>query len=327
MKYSIISTVYNKEKYLNFHIQSLISQNYENVEFIFVNDGSTDKSLEILKRYEENPKVKVISQSNLGPNIARKTGLLESSGDYIYFVDSDDILYNEGVIKNINKILLKNKEIDCLLCKMVNRYDNKDVIDKCIYSKFNFGIHWAFDLNNIVFRNSLCFKIFKKSKIKHDFFINERNFEDAYLSYKIINNCNKIYYCDLPIYIVNRCSDNVSITKKFGLDNLGIKYNILNLLNKEVPLYSKSINKLYLKTYLDDLNYSLSLSKKEACHFLFYLKKYKKRFSVFDVISFKYFKKYLFKSFYQNWKSNIVLGIFKNFEKKIKTIMKRGCGL
>lgn len=323
MKFSIISTVYNKEKYLEDHINSLLAQKYENTEFIFVNDGSTDKSFEILNKYKDNSKIKIITQKNMGPNIARKTGFLKSKGDYIYFVDSDDILYNENVIEDINKILVKNKNIDCLLCKMVNRYDNKDVVDNCIYSKFNFGLHNIEDLKNVVFRNSLCFKIFKRSKIKEQFFIAERNFEDAYLSYNILNNCNKIYYCDLPIYIVNRNTDNISITKSFKLDNIGRKYDILSLLIKETPMFLNSINKLYLKTYLDDLNCSLNFSNEQLYKFLHYLKKYKKRFPIFYTISFKYCIKYLFIKFYQNYYLNILLRKLKIVKNKTKNIIKK----
>ena len=87
------STVFNSEKYLAETIDSLMKQQMKDMEFIFVNDGSTDKSSEILKSKIENDKrFIVIDQENQGQSIARNTGLNAARGEYIFFLDSDDLL-------------------------------------------------------------------------------------------------------------------------------------------------------------------------------------------------------------------------------------------
>lgn len=95
---SIIVPVYNAEKYLNDCIESLVKQSYKNIEIIFVNDGSTDNSIDILSRWEKlDSRIKVESQENGGASKARKLGVKRSNGTWITFVDSDDVLMENGV--------------------------------------------------------------------------------------------------------------------------------------------------------------------------------------------------------------------------------------
>mgnify|MGYP002856090484 CR=1 FL=1 len=88
MEISVIVPVYNVEKYLEECLESLINQTFKDMEIICVNDGSTDSSGEILKKYED--RVKVINQENKGLSGARNTGIQIAQGKYIGFVDSDD---------------------------------------------------------------------------------------------------------------------------------------------------------------------------------------------------------------------------------------------
>lgn len=104
MKISIIVPIYGVEKYINNHIKSLLRQEYKDLEFIFVNDCSKDKSIEILNEYlpcfdDANYKVKIINHSsNRGLAAARLTGLLHSTGDYVWFIDSDDWIDSQSTL-------------------------------------------------------------------------------------------------------------------------------------------------------------------------------------------------------------------------------------
>lgn len=100
MKISVIIPVYNSEEYIERCIQSILNQTYEDFEAIFVDDGSTDSSFEILKRYEKiDSRIMAIHQENSGPGIARNTGMKKASGEYIIFVDSDDVIDNSYFYK------------------------------------------------------------------------------------------------------------------------------------------------------------------------------------------------------------------------------------
>lgn len=92
-KISVIIPIYNTETYLEECIDSVIGQTFAQLEIILVDDGSTDGSLAIMKRFaEKDDRVKVLTQENLGGAAARNTGLKVATGDYIAFVDSDDTI-------------------------------------------------------------------------------------------------------------------------------------------------------------------------------------------------------------------------------------------
>ena len=90
-KISIIVPVFNAEKYLRETVESVITQNYKNWELIAINDGSFDKSLEILTKFSNlDSRIKVITSNNKGVSNARNIGISMASGDYILMLDSDD---------------------------------------------------------------------------------------------------------------------------------------------------------------------------------------------------------------------------------------------
>lgn len=106
-KISIIIPVYNVGKYLDKNIESLLNQTYTNFEAVYVDDGSTDDSLSIIKKYASKDKrIKIIHTDNHGVSHARNTGLDAAIGDYVTFVDGDDYVdndYLEYLISLINK--------------------------------------------------------------------------------------------------------------------------------------------------------------------------------------------------------------------------------
>lgn len=95
-KISVIIPVYNTEKYIGRCLDSILNNTYKNLEVICVNDGSKDRSLEILNEYaEKDNRVKVIDKENGGVSAARNTALDAATGDFISFVDSDDWIHNQ----------------------------------------------------------------------------------------------------------------------------------------------------------------------------------------------------------------------------------------
>lgn len=108
---SIIIPAYNAEKGLKECIGSIISQEYSNIEVIVVNDGSTDKTLEIAEKFsKQDSRIKVISIENSGVSVARNTGLEQAIGEYVTFVDSDDELLPGAVSHMVQ--LQREYEVD-----------------------------------------------------------------------------------------------------------------------------------------------------------------------------------------------------------------------
>lgn len=92
-KFSIIVPVYNVERYLSACLDSICQQDYSNFELIVVNDGSTDNSRAILESYANKDKrIRIYNTENNGVSAARNLALSVSSGDYVWMVDSDDLL-------------------------------------------------------------------------------------------------------------------------------------------------------------------------------------------------------------------------------------------
>lgn len=118
ISFSIIIPVYNSAKYINHCFDSIINQNHDNLQIIFVNDGSTDNSLAILESFKaKNKNVVIFSQENAGPGVARNTGLKFADGDYIWFIDADDRIAPQSFIA-LSDILQKNMpEILCINSK------------------------------------------------------------------------------------------------------------------------------------------------------------------------------------------------------------------
>ncbi|MBQ0126416.1 MAG: glycosyltransferase [Bacteroidales bacterium] len=91
MLISVIIPVYNVERYLPQCLDSILAQTYQVFEVICINDGSTDDSLQVLEEYAaKDSRIKVVSQTNAGLSAARNAGLSVASGDYVFFLDSDD---------------------------------------------------------------------------------------------------------------------------------------------------------------------------------------------------------------------------------------------
>ncbi len=122
IRLSIIIPIYNVEQYLAQCLDSVFTQNLDGIEVICINDGSTDGSKLILKNYKEKfPSLIVIEQKNGGLAKARNIGFKIATGEYIYFLDSDDYLF-QGTIQIILEFAISNK-LDVGLFNAVN--DNK----------------------------------------------------------------------------------------------------------------------------------------------------------------------------------------------------------
>lgn len=113
MTISVIMPVYNVENYISKSIQSLVNQSFKDFELILVNDETKDKSIDIALDILKNTDVnyKIINQSNSGVSVARNNGIDNSSGEYIYFLDSDDYVEKEFLGKFYEKFKETNADI------------------------------------------------------------------------------------------------------------------------------------------------------------------------------------------------------------------------
>lgn len=134
---SIIIPCYNVEKYIEDTLLSVINQSYKNIEIIVINDGSTDKTLEILKRFSDNKNIKIIDKKNEGVSKARNIGIQEANGELITFLDGDDIYLKEKIEIQVNK-LNDSKYNACYCGTMVTKTNSTDeIVKRNVYKKNN----------------------------------------------------------------------------------------------------------------------------------------------------------------------------------------------
>lgn len=124
---SVIVPIYNTEKFLPECITSIRNQTYSNIEIILVDDGSRDRSLSICLHYRDaDPRIKVISKPNSGVSEARNCGIESASGDYIAFVDSDDMIKSDML--EILHQKMKTFPVDLVACSFEYDYGGRRIL-------------------------------------------------------------------------------------------------------------------------------------------------------------------------------------------------------
>lgn len=172
-KVSVIMAAYNAKNTVEATVESLINQSYKNIEIIIVNDGSKDKTLDILTNLANKyNNIIVIDQENAGPGKARNVAIDIASGEYMMFIDSDDFYSNNMVERMVSEIEIN--EYDLAVCGIKNQYIDDDKVighkdwikDDITYMNkkelFN-------DIDNFVasgLLNSMCNKIYRSKIIK-----------------------------------------------------------------------------------------------------------------------------------------------------------------
>jgi glycosyltransferase involved in cell wall biosynthesis len=121
MNISAIIPVYNGEKYLHEAVNSVIQQTLQPIELILVDDGSTDNSIREIADIEANFPIRILNQKNAGQSAARNYGAREAKGDYIAFLDQDDVWYNQHLEK-LSRLFCENTDLGFV-------YSNVDYAD------------------------------------------------------------------------------------------------------------------------------------------------------------------------------------------------------
>lgn len=201
---SIIVPIYNVEKYLKRCIDSIVNQSYQNLDIIFVDDGSPDRSGEICDEYAKlDSRVKVIHKTNGGLSDARNKGIEIASGDFVMFIDSDDWieLNTCEVIKNI----ICDNNADLVIFARNNVYDNGKIINSKTHGSRIASTSEC--LKSLVYRvidggifNSSCNKCYSRRLLSDIRFPIGKLAEDQGFTYKAIHRANKIYVSDAHLY-------------------------------------------------------------------------------------------------------------------------------
>jgi len=249
-KVTIILPVYHAERFLSVCLDSILKQTYRNWELIAVDDGSLDNSLGILQSYAaKEERIQVISKSNEGVSIARNIALQKATGEYVYFVDADDVVFPQAleilvhamevwnatfvksdflpIDENGNQVFVNKKQV------IRRRYDGKVMGAEKFYKKIIMGEYFLWTClfrHDIIHKNKILF-------ISHCRLMEDAAFMVDYLPYSERN-----VYKDACVYGYRKYEGTVSAAKKdYSGDLCLIKRQVDSKSDKVHAYLSKSI--------------------------------------------------------------------------------------
>lgn len=217
---SVIVPVYNVEEYLEECLESIQHQTYTDIEVILVNDGSTDTSKEICERFcQIDSRFRLINQENQGQSVARNRGVKESIGEYIMFVDSDDIINT-----NVLEVLLPymKTDVDMVECRLTI---NKEEFNLTKLSTIAFEGNSKEAILNCIAIKEVKFcaftKLYRREIVEKIPFLEGYIYEDVFTGINYLKYIRKIIVVDFIGYYY-RIRPNSTMTKPFNEKDLDI---------------------------------------------------------------------------------------------------------
>ncbi|NDV65184.1 glycosyltransferase [Bacteroides sp. 224] len=268
-KVSIIIPVYNTQDYVKQAVDSIIHQTLQDIEIIIVNDGSTDDSFKILQELASTDKrIKLYSQENQGLSNTRNRGIEVASGDYIYFMDSDDLLDKNALKECYEKCEKENLDFV---------FFNADVIHESTDSSFQMDYHHSgiedrvysgveilnYLLDTWQFKSPVYLNVIRASYYK------ENNFsfypgiihEDQLFTMLLYIKANRVSYIDKDFF-KRRIREASIMTQKISWKNVVGYFTVfdqLNIFSKgKAPIIRNTIKK-HIKITLNAFLYNVSL--------------------------------------------------------------------
>lgn len=240
---SMIIPVYNVEEYLPACLESVLNQTYKKLEIILVDDGAKDRSGEICEEYKlRDSRIQVIHKKNGGLSDARNKGMEYATGEYLVFLDSDDVIAGNYVEYLYSLVCDTNADIG--ICDPVHCYpggeivfeketlrriyDSEDAICEMLYQKSFLVAAWG--------------KIYRRNVFADIRFPYGMLFEDSAIMYRVFDRAGKIVYGNAKLYGYMHRENSIT-TKKFSIrdcDILAICSQIVDYMKDRSPKLQKA---------------------------------------------------------------------------------------
>lgn len=248
---SIIVPVYNTEKYLSRCIESILQQQYSDLELILIDDGTKDNAGKICDEYaQKDCRIKVLHKDNQGLAMARKSGLELAKGEYVLFVDSDDWIEKCMVSIMLEEAIQSNADVVCAQLQKVN--DEGRIVEKSkkfeqvlceSTEKMVYHMHVSRYLSS-----TACAKMIRKELLEDVVFLNNLAIgEEHDMVVKIIMRAKKIIILDARFYNYYVRSGSISrsgFNEKY-INSLELYMNIEENLVNMFPQYKQDIRSFY----------------------------------------------------------------------------------
>jgi glycosyltransferase involved in cell wall biosynthesis len=280
IKFSVLIPVYNVENFLIECIESVRNQSYKNFEIILINDGSTDSSGAICDDYvTKDERIKVYHQKNQGLIMARRNAITKASGDFCFFLDSDDY-WDSNLLETVNQTI---NEYDCdLVIYRYKRVTNKGMFiseaksvfqDQTSFNRENKEELFSKIINSSDLNNLVC-KAVKRSIIDNGDYTQYKeikNAEDLLQSLPLLYTAEKIIYIDKPMYNYRVVSSSMTQTFNINLlrDITTVRGVLLQYLQKlqinneeNLKIFYQFYIKVFLNFIIDLVNSDIPKEKK-----------------------------------------------------------------
>lgn len=239
-KISVIIPIYKVEEYLNRCIESVVNQTYQNLEIILVDDGSPDNCPKMCDEWaEEDGRIKVIHKENGGLSDARNAGIQVMTGDYVFFVDSDDWIHKDTL-----RILKKYEEkydSDIVECKALvtsgEAEDDALEVNSLETHMYDTAEAMAALLRDYPLRQTVWNKLYKRNVVEGVLFEKGKYHEDEFWTYQVFDRAKKILYADAELYYYFQRSDSI-MGQAFSIKRLDAvegRYRRLEMFREKYP--------------------------------------------------------------------------------------------
>ena len=276
-KISVVIPAYNAEKHIGDAIKSVLSQEYPAYEIIVIDDGSTDKTKEVVNRYSlEN--IFYVFQQNSGPSKARNTGILKSSGDLIAFLDADDVWYTNHLADAV-ELFNENSNVFWFSSAFKIEHSCNEIKPIILKTRNNIINYFEYSLKNTFIHTSAIIihrKVFSSIGLFNE---NWKFGEDLNMWVRIALQFPDIGYCAKPGSVFKKTTGSLTFNKhNYNMKNT---LKVLYFTNREVEVTKNKLSIKLINQWIEDSIYSAILLKNNLI--LKYIKKrWKNRIGLFS---------------------------------------------
>jgi glycosyltransferase involved in cell wall biosynthesis len=259
VNFSIIMPCYNLENYVSRTIENVLQQTYKNFELILIDDGSTDNTLRILRNYERSDhRITVISKENGGVSSARNAGIKVAKGEYLLFLDGDDLIEN-NLFEAANEIFERNHVDMFSFGYKTTKSSTNEVIRRYSSEGYNKVTFSGVKFQNLYFSKKIsqvmCSFIVKRSIVINNFILFDENTkyaEDQEFQLRCNLNCKSIYYVSHEyFYYIQR--EGSAINQRMVREDFDVYFRMESYINDDSKRYYKNYLCYVFVTELRDI--------------------------------------------------------------------------
>lgn len=211
-KISVVIPLYNKASFIKTSIDSVLNQTYDDYEIIIVDDGSTDKSVEVIKSNYSSEKIRIIKKENGGPSSARNRGVQESKGEWVVFLDADDMLL-PFALEFFSDLIRDHSGINYFVCNYFLGFNGKAKLFSTIRHEGILRNAFFYEAVRELTERPGSSIIRREILLQHPFNEKLRRYEDAECQYNIMREI-RIYQSFVPVMICDRDASSAAFLRK-----------------------------------------------------------------------------------------------------------------